>query len=183
MLYVYYFLWEGFHINIHSLTFFNSWCFHWNLLDHSHCFVAAPSGSVLNWTKVLLKFFYCLLNSVSFFSFFLSFILRWNILRTICTRHQDKYIFLFVLGSFYGPGWISAILLRPAVQFHVGMSFRRTVHIKQIQEDCTANMCSGITVKVHFKNCNVEKLQFFTVDLCSLYFLQIKNCDFNIIFM
>ena len=31
---------------------------------------------------------------------------------------------------------------------------------------CTANMCSGITVEVHLKNCNFEKLQFFTVDLC-----------------
>ena len=48
---------------------------------------------------------------------------------------------------------------------------------------CTANMCSGITVEVHLKNCNFEKLQFFTVDLCSLYFLQVKNCKFNTIFM
>ena len=48
---------------------------------------------------------------------------------------------------------------------------------------CTANMCSGITVEVHLKNCNFEKLQFFTVDLCSLYFLQVKNCNFNTIFM
>ena len=48
---------------------------------------------------------------------------------------------------------------------------------------CTANMCSEITVKVHLKNCNFEKLQFFTVDLCSLYFLQVKNCKFNTIFM
>ena len=47
----------------------------------------------------------------------------------------------------------------------------------------TANMCSGIIVEVHLKNCNFEKLQFFTVDPCSLYFLQIKNCNFNIIFM
>ena len=47
----------------------------------------------------------------------------------------------------------------------------------------TANMCSGITVEVHLKNCNFEKLQFFTVDLCSLYFLQVKNCKFNTIFM
>jgi hypothetical protein len=47
----------------------------------------------------------------------------------------------------------------------------------------TANMCSGITVEVHLKNCNFEKLQFFTVDLCSLYFLQVKNCNFNTIFM
>ena len=47
----------------------------------------------------------------------------------------------------------------------------------------TANMCSGITVKVHLKNCNFEKLQFFTVDFCSLYFLQVKNCNFGIIFM
>ena len=112
------FLWEGFHIYIHSLTFLNSFRFHWNLLDHSHCFVAAPSGSVLNRTEVLLKFFYCLLTSVSFF-FFLSFISGWNILRTICTRHRDKYSLLFVLGSFYGPGWISAILLRSAVQFPI----------------------------------------------------------------
>ena len=44
----------------------------------------------------------------------------------------------------------------------------------------TANMCSGITVEVHLKNCNFEKLQFFTVDQCSLYFLQLKNCNFNI---
>ena len=35
---------------------------------------------------------------------------------------------------------------------------------------CTANMCSGITVEVHLKNCNLKKLQFFTVELCSLYF-------------
>ena len=47
----------------------------------------------------------------------------------------------------------------------------------------TANMCSGITVEVHLKNCNSEKLQFFTADLCSLYFLQVKNCNFNTIFM
>ena len=47
----------------------------------------------------------------------------------------------------------------------------------------TANMCSEITVEVHLKNCNFEKLQFFTVDLCSLYFLQVKNCKFNTIFM
>ena len=47
----------------------------------------------------------------------------------------------------------------------------------------TANMCSGITVEVHLKNCNLEKLQFFTVDLCSLYFLQVKNYKFNTIFM
>ena len=40
--------------------------------------------------------------------------------------------------------------------------------------DYTANMCSGITVEVHLKNCNFEKLQFFTVDLSSLYFLQVK---------
>ena len=33
--------------------------------------------------------------------------------------------------------------------------------------DITTNMCSGITVEVHLKNCNLEKLQFFTVDLCS----------------
>ena len=52
-----------------------------------------------------------------------------------------------------------------------------------VREKCTANMCSGITVEVHLKNCNFEKLQFFTVDPCSLYFLQIKNCNFNIIFM
>ena len=45
----------------------------------------------------------------------------------------------------------------------------------------TANMCSGITVEVHFKNCNFEKLQFFTVDHSSLYFLPVKNCDFSII--
>ena len=44
----------------------------------------------------------------------------------------------------------------------------------------TANMCSEITVEVHLKNCNFEKLQFFTVDQCSLYFLQLKNCNFNI---
>ena len=49
--------------------------------------------------------------------------------------------------------------------------------------ECTANMCSGITVEMHLKNCNFEKLQFFTVDLCSLYFLQVKNCKFNTIFM
>ena len=47
----------------------------------------------------------------------------------------------------------------------------------------TANMCSGITIEVHLKNCNFEKLQFFTVDLCSLYFLQVKKCRFNTIFM
>ena len=47
---------------------------------------------------------------------------------------------------------------------------------------CTANMCSEITVEVHWKNCNFEKLQFFTVDLSSLYFLQVKNCNFSIIF-
>ena len=46
----------------------------------------------------------------------------------------------------------------------------------------TANMCSEITVEVHWKNCNFEKLQFFTVDLSSLYFLQVKNCNFSIIF-
>ena len=44
----------------------------------------------------------------------------------------------------------------------------------------TANMCSEITVEMHLKNCNFEKLQFFTVDQCSLYFLQLKNCNFNI---
>ena len=48
---------------------------------------------------------------------------------------------------------------------------------------CLFGMCSGITVEVHLKNCNFEKLQFFTVDLCSLYFLQVKNCKFNTIFM
>ena len=46
----------------------------------------------------------------------------------------------------------------------------------------TANMCREITVKVHLKNCNFEKLQFFTVDHSSLYFLPIKNCNFSIIF-
>ena len=49
-------------------------------------------------------------------------------------------------------------------------------------QGCTANMCSEITVEVHWKNCNFEKLQFFTVDLSSLYFLQVKNCNFSIIF-
>ena len=48
---------------------------------------------------------------------------------------------------------------------------------------CTANMCSEITVEMHLKNCNFEKLQFFTVDQCSLYFLQVKNCNFNTISM
>jgi hypothetical protein len=47
---------------------------------------------------------------------------------------------------------------------------------------CTANICSGITEKVHWKNCHFEKLQFFTVDLSSLYYLQVKNCDFSVIF-
>ena len=50
-------------------------------------------------------------------------------------------------------------------------------------EGYTANMCSGITVEVHLKNSNFGKLQFFGVDLCSLYFLQFKNCNFDIIFM
>ena len=49
--------------------------------------------------------------------------------------------------------------------------------------ESTANMCSEITVKVHLKNCNFEKLQFFTADLCSLYLSQVKNCNFNTIFM
>ena len=44
----------------------------------------------------------------------------------------------------------------------------------------TANMCSEITVEVHLKNCNFAKLQFFTVDQCSLYFLQLKNFNVNI---
>jgi hypothetical protein len=44
-------------------------------------------------------------------------------------------------------------------------------------------MSSGITKEVHWKNCYFEKLQFFTVDLCLLYFLQVKNCKFSIIFM
>ena len=43
-------------------------------------------------------------------------------------------------------------------------------------------MCREITVKLHLKNCNFEKLQFFTVDHSSLYFLPIKNCNFSIIF-
>ena len=47
----------------------------------------------------------------------------------------------------------------------------------------TANMCSGIAMEVHLKNCNFEKIQFSTVDLGSLYFLQVKNCNFSIIFM
>ena len=42
-------------------------------------------------------------------------------------------------------------------------------------KDYTANMCSKITVEVQLKNCTFEKLQFFTVDLSSLYFLQVKN--------
>ena len=46
----------------------------------------------------------------------------------------------------------------------------------------TANMCSEITVEVQLKNCTFEKLQFFTVDHSSLYFLQVKNCNFIIIF-
>jgi hypothetical protein len=46
----------------------------------------------------------------------------------------------------------------------------------------TANMCREITVKVHLKNCNFEKLQFFTVDHSSLCFLPVKNCNFSIIF-
>ena len=46
----------------------------------------------------------------------------------------------------------------------------------------TANMCREITVKLHLKNCNFEKLQFFTVDHSSLYFLPNKNCNFSIIF-
>ena len=41
---------------------------------------------------------------------------------------------------------------------------------------------SKITVEVQLKNCTFEKLQFFTVDLSSLYFLQVKNCNFSIIF-
>ena len=44
------------------------------------------------------------------------------------------------------------------------------------------NMCSGITVEVHSKNCNFEKLQFFTVGWLSLYFLQVKNCNLSNIF-
>ena len=47
---------------------------------------------------------------------------------------------------------------------------------------CTANMYSGITVEVHWKNCTFEKLQFFTVDHSSLYFSHVKNCNFSIIF-
>jgi hypothetical protein len=47
---------------------------------------------------------------------------------------------------------------------------------------CTANMYSGITVEVQLKNCTFERLQFFTVDNSSLYFLQVKNCNFSIIF-
>ena len=47
----------------------------------------------------------------------------------------------------------------------------------------TANMCSEITVEVHWKNCNFSKLQFFTVDLSSLHFLQLKNCNFSIILL
>ena len=47
----------------------------------------------------------------------------------------------------------------------------------------TANMCSGIAMEVHLKNCNFEKIQFSTVDLGSLYFLLVKNCNFSIIFM
>ena len=42
-------------------------------------------------------------------------------------------------------------------------------------------MCREITVKVHLKNCNFEKLQFFSVDLSLLYFLQVKNCNFSIL--
>jgi hypothetical protein len=45
----------------------------------------------------------------------------------------------------------------------------------------TANMYSGITVEVQLKNCTFEKLQFFTVDHSSLYFLLVKNCNFSII--
>ena len=47
----------------------------------------------------------------------------------------------------------------------------------------TANMCSGITVEVHLKNCNFEKLQFFTVDLCSLDVSHVKNSKANTIGM
>ena len=45
----------------------------------------------------------------------------------------------------------------------------------------TANMYSGITVEVQLKNCTFEKLQFFTVDHSSLYFLLVKNCNLSII--
>ena len=48
---------------------------------------------------------------------------------------------------------------------------------------CTANMCREITVKLQSKKCNSEKLQFFTVGHSSLYFLQVKNCNFSIIFL
>ena len=47
---------------------------------------------------------------------------------------------------------------------------------------CTANMCSKITVEVQLKNCAFEKLQFFTVDHSSLYFLQVKNSNFSSLF-
>ena len=51
------------------------------------------------------------------------------------------------------------------------------------QLHCTANMCREITVKLQSKKCNSEKLQFFTVGHSSLYFLQVKNCNFSIIFL
>ena len=50
-------------------------------------------------------------------------------------------------------------------------------------QNYTANMCREITVKLQSKKCNSEKLQFFTVGHSSLYFLQVKNCNFSIIFL
>ena len=67
------------------------------------------------------------------------------------------------------PGWSLYTIVIRVVEFS--------------RSHCTANMWSGITVEEHLKNCNFEKLQLFTVDLCSLYFLQVKNCKFNTIFM
>ena len=59
-------------------------------------------------------------------------------------------------------------------------TFSKLSHIFLINH--TANMCSGITVEVQLKNCTFDKLQFLTVDHSSLYFLQVKNCIFSIIF-
>ena len=41
---------------------------------------------------------------------------------------------------------------------------------------------NGITLEVHWNLCTFEKLQFFTINHSSLYFLPDKNCSFSILF-
>ena len=45
----------------------------------------------------------------------------------------------------------------------------------------TANTYSGKTVEVQWNHCTFEKIQWFTTDHASLYFLPVKKCNFNIV--